>query len=111
MNCHLDKYQATKNPNHAAVGYDTNCVNCHSTKTWLDAKFNHPAAFPLTNGHAGIQCTVCHTNGVFTGLTASCVSCHQAKYQATSNPNHTVVGYNTNCVNCHYKSQSRADGI
>ena len=101
VNCHLDKYQATTNPNHATASFGTNCQTCHTTQTWLGATFNHPAAFPLTQGHAGVSCSACHKNGVYTGLVTTCVSCHLDKYQATKDPNHATSGFGTDCQSCH----------
>ena len=102
VSCHLPEYQATTNPNHAAAGLSTDCKTCHNTTAWPGANFNHPASFPLTQAHAGRTCSQCHTTpGVYTGLSTSCVSCHLAKYQATTNPNHTAAGFPTSCQTCH----------
>jgi hypothetical protein len=99
--CHLDDYQRTTTPNHAASGFSTNCTSCHNTTTWLGAAFSHPASFPLTGGHGGRACSACHQSGVFTGLSTTCVSCHQSKYQQTTNPNHAAAGFPTTCNTCH----------
>jgi hypothetical protein len=99
--CHIAQYQATTNPNHAASGFDTNCKTCHSVRSWLGAKFNHPADFPLTGGHGGIACSSCHKGGTFTGLSTACVFCHLSNYQQTTNPNHAAAGFGTNCQTCH----------
>ncbi|MCX5660126.1 MAG: cytochrome c3 family protein [Planctomycetota bacterium] len=101
VSCHQAKYNATTAPPHAATGYGTDCKTCHNTTAWLGAKFTHPLAFPLTNGHAGKQCSVCHKGGIYTGLTASCVSCHQTKYTATTTPPHAAAGFSTACQTCH----------
>lgn len=99
--CHMDKYAATTNPNHAASGFGTNCKSCHSVNSWLGAKFNHPAAFPLTGGHGGVACAACHKGGVYTGLSTACATCHMDKYQATTDPNHAASGFGTDCQSCH----------
>jgi len=101
VTCHLADYQRTTNPNHASAGFGTNCASCHTISSWLSAHFNHPAAFPLTQGHAGLACTACHKNGTYTGLATACVNCHLDKYQATTSPNHASAGYGTNCQDCH----------
>ena len=67
----------------------------------LTALFNHPADFPLTNGHAGVNCVTCHAPGVTLNPSTTCVACHLNKYQATTAPNHTAAGYGTNCQSCH----------
>ena len=55
--------------------YGTACDACHSPNGWLPATFDH-SLFPLTGGHAGLPCTRCHMNGVFTGLSTTCSVCH-----------------------------------
>ncbi|MGA1225250.1 MAG: cytochrome c3 family protein [Phycisphaerales bacterium] len=100
--CHLDDYQATTNPNHAAAGFSTDCRSCHTTAQWPGGGFIHPSTFPLTQAHSGHQCSACHTTpGVFVGLSTDCVSCHLAEYQATTNPNHASAGFSTACQTCH----------
>lgn len=100
--CHLDDFQGTTNPNHVNAGFSTNCTQCHTTSQWQGAVFQHPASFPLTSAHANRSCTACHTTpGVYTGLSTDCASCHLDDYQATTNPNHTQLGYPTTCTTCH----------
>ncbi|MBI1336234.1 MAG: hypothetical protein GC164_04650 [Phycisphaera sp.] len=101
VTCHLTKYQATKDPNHAAAGFPTDCKQCHTTTTWLGAKFDHPASFPLSAGHGGLNCTDCHVGGKFQGLSTDCVTCHLTDYQGTTNPNHAASGFSTTCTTCH----------
>jgi hypothetical protein len=67
---------------------------------WTSENINH-AFFPLTGGHASIDCITCHTSGVFSKIPAECVSCHQTDYNATSNPNHAGADFSTNCIECH----------
>ncbi len=43
----------------------------------------------------------CHVGGKFTGLSASCYSCHQTQYQSTTNPNHAAAGFPQDCSVCH----------
>jgi hypothetical protein len=100
--CHLTNYQNTTNPNHATAGYPTTCTQCHNTRQWQGATFTHPAAFPLTNGHAGRGCTLCHTTpGVYTGLSTACSNCHLADFQRTTNPNHAAANFSQTCTDCH----------
>jgi hypothetical protein len=100
--CHMKDYNGTTNPNHAAAGFPTDCSVCHSTATWLNATFNHAATgFALTGFHATLQCSACHLNGVFTGLSPACASCHMKDYQGTTNPNHAAAGFPTDCSICH----------
>jgi hypothetical protein len=57
--------------------FGNGCGTCHTTQGWLPATFDHVLTkFPLTGAHAGLACTKCHTNAVFTVLPTTCVSCH-----------------------------------
>lgn len=57
--------------------FGSGCGTCHTTQGWLPATFDHSLTkFPLTGAHAGLACTKCHTNAVFTVLPTNCVSCH-----------------------------------
>jgi hypothetical protein len=106
--CHLKDYQATTNPNHASVGFSTDCRLCHTMMTWTAARFDHRATrFPLTGAHVGLPCERCHVGNVFTGLDPACVSCHQADYDAT-NPSHVSLGFPTTCATCHNTSSWNA---
>jgi hypothetical protein len=55
----------------------------------------------LTQGHANLPCTRCHTNGTFGNIPNQCIDCHQTNYAATSNPNHQVANIPTTCADCH----------
>ncbi len=98
--CHQDNYNATNSPNHAASGFSTDCATCHNTNGWGGAMFNHNT-FPLTGLHTGLNCTECHINGVFQGTPRTCVGCHQADYNGTTNPNHAASSFSTDCTICH----------
>jgi len=66
-------------------------------KTKGDGTFTHPSSFPLTNSHAGHQCSVCHTTpGTFAGLSNQCITCHQSDFQRGHNGQGS-----TNCAQCH----------
>jgi hypothetical protein len=100
--CHLQTYEATRDPDHRAAGLSTDCTSCHSTIAWSRARFDHAASgFPLTGAHAGLTCNQCHANFQFRGAAASCVTCHQGDYDATADPNHAATGMPTNCAACH----------
>ncbi len=107
VSCHLSKYQATTNPNHAAAGFPTDCAACHTTAQWPGAKFDHNTAtrFPLTGKHTTVTCTQCHASGQYASLATTCVSCHLAKYQATTNPSHVAAGFPQDCSLCHNTTQ------
>jgi len=41
---------------------------------------------------------------------ADCYSCHKQEYNATTNPNHRALGYNTDCLSCHSQSARQWSG-
>ncbi len=101
--CHLPDYQKTANPPHAQAGFPTTCQTCHTTASWLGAKFDHNTmtSFPLTGAHVNVQCSQCHINGKYAGTPKDCASCHLPDYQKTTNPNHVQAGFPTDCSVCH----------
>ncbi len=101
--CHQADYQAAENPDHVAAAFSTDCSECHfiTSFTWTGGNFNH-SFFPLTNGHAISDCFQCHKEGSpYSDISAECVSCHQDDYDATENPNHSAIGFPTDCALCH----------
>jgi len=104
-NCHQENYIATTQPNHISVGYSTQCIDCHTiySNEWKGTGFNHDF-FPLTQGHSNSICADCHINGNLTKLSQECVSCHEADYNASTNPNHVSAQFSTNCTECHSTS-------
>lgn len=101
FSCHKQDYYATKNPNHASLGYSLDCLSCHSQSStqWTGAGIEH-SFFPLQGGHA-IDCAQCHTSGYTVKLSSDCYSCHQTDYEATNNPPHSVSGFSKDCKTCH----------
>ena len=100
--CHQADYTGTTTPPHAASNFPTTCQTCHTTAGWTGATFNH-SWWPLAGAHAvpPRQCTDCHGSGVYQGTPSTCVSCHLANYQGTTNPNHQASNFPTTCQNCH----------
>ena len=102
VSCHQSAFNGTTNPPHQAAGFPTTCTACHTTTTWTGAVFNHSTTqFPLTGAHQAATCQACHSDGVYDGKPTTCISCHQAKYSATTNPPHQAAGYSTDCTTCH----------
>ena len=103
FSCHQANYQAVKNPDHVAAGFPTKCDSCHNVNAWRPASFtdHSKTRFPLTGAHQRVNCAQCHVGGKYTGTPTDCFSCHQAKYQATKNPNHVAAGFPTTCLSCH----------
>jgi hypothetical protein len=102
FDCHQDDYNATTQPNHIQGGYSKNCLECHSINslTWTSSGIDH-SFFPLSAGHAINDCSRCHTGGNFNNLSPECLSCHQADYDATTNPNHIQAQFPISCTQCH----------
>ncbi len=103
--CHTPKYTATTNPSHTALSISLDCVTCHTTvKGWIPALFpNHAAYFAFAGAHIAIasNCASCH-NGSYPVQTARvCDNCHSVKYNATTNPPHSLVAYSRTCTSCH----------
>lgn len=102
INCHLDDFQATLNPNHQASGYSTDCIECHSPLgfEWGAGNIIHDF-FPLVQGHDIPDCAACHDLNNFADVSAECVSCHSQDFAATANPNHQNLGLSNDCAACH----------
>lgn len=93
--CHEDVHKGELGPD---------CASCHGQERPFKESplFKHPESFPLRDGHAGRQCSECHTEPkVFTGLSLECGSCHMDDYDKTTKPPHVVAGMDTNCLTCH----------
>jgi len=102
VSCHLDKYTATTNPNHAAAQFPQDCQLCHTTSQWTGATFDHSRTqFPLTGAHTTVQCTNCHVGNQYTGTPTACFSCHSSEFRNVTNPNHVAAGFPTTCATCH----------
>ncbi|MFL6307270.1 MAG: multiheme c-type cytochrome [Candidatus Sulfotelmatobacter sp.] len=104
LTCHLKDFQATKNPNHVAANFPSNCLQCHTTAAWQPAKFDHsPVNFVLTGAHTvpPRQCTDCHVNNNYNLTSTTCVSCHLKDFQGATNPNHVSGGFAQTCETCH----------
>jgi predicted CXXCH cytochrome family protein len=99
--CHQQNFAGAKNPDHLSAQFSVVCTDCHTIGVgWKPAKFDH-TVFPLTLGHAGPSCTDCHKDGNYTSTSPECYSCHQQNFLATTNPNHSNLGFPTSCTICH----------
>ncbi len=104
--CHAADYSNTTRPDHARVGFPTECEICHSPIGWNFALFDggvgfaHDSFFPLTGSHRGLDCSACHADGFF-GTSSDCYACHRGDYDQTSDPNHAAAGFPTDCESCH----------
>ena len=102
VDCHMQDYQTAVNPNHVSGNFSIQCFDCHlmTAFAWGGAGFNH-SYFPLTQGHATYDCNNCHTGTDYSDISAECFSCHQADYNASTNPNHLAADISTSCLECH----------
>jgi len=117
MSCHTTDWNKTQTiggsvPNHVTAGFPSTaaaCSTCHTITKWSDGKFDHSATgFLLTNGHANVQCALCHINGNYslTIQPTDCGNsqCHLTTWQQTNNPVHSTSGAGfaaANCSKCH----------
>lgn len=106
FSCHRADYQSAARPDHARIGFPTNCATCHITSTWHEARvdfgpdFDHDLFYPLTGAHRGRPCESCHAAG-YSGTPTDCFSCHRTEYDSTTDPNHLEAGFPTTCEACH----------
>jgi len=100
--CHESDYQSTTSPDHEASNYSKNCTECHQIGafSWSGAAVDH-SFFPLNLGHTINNCLDCHKTPDYASTSPVCGSCHQPDYNATTNPNHTALGFPTDCKSCH----------
>ena len=100
VGCHQSEYNATRNPNHAAAGFNTVCDTCHraTDSNWLQATFTH-TAFPLTGRH-NVACAQCHTTGNYAVF--SCTVCHNRSEMDSAHAGRPGYVYASNaCYSCH----------
>lgn len=102
--CHSDDFNTTKDPDHKKAGFPTDCAICHkSMVTWSGAVFSH-STFELEGAHKTLDCSDCHSDGVYQGRSSDCVSCHLNDYNNTRDPSHKNAGFPTSCNSCHSAS-------
>jgi hypothetical protein len=102
INCHSADYYATTNPNHTALGYSTNCYECHSISSleWKANTYTHDF-FPLVQGHSIPRCNDCHGEAPYQKVSSDCWDCHEADYNQTTSPNHAEAVFSSDCASCH----------
>lgn len=103
VSCHTDDLARALEPDHRALGWTSSCDDCHSVSTFGGAGFVH-TQFPLTGGHAALDCSQCHVGGQFSGTPSDCAACHQQDYLAATNPPHATLGFPMTCAECHTTS-------
>jgi len=102
IGCHQDQFRAASSPDHVAGNFPQDCMICHTSLAWRPARFDHArTGFTLTGAHRTLDCSRCHTDGTYQGLSSACASCHQGDYDGTTSPSHASLGYSTECQTCH----------
>jgi hypothetical protein len=75
--------------------FGTECAACHNTNSWQGAVFDHSqTAFPLVGQHLAVECTRCHSGGVYHGTPTRCFACHAADDEHNGQ-------FGTDCAACH----------
>jgi hypothetical protein len=113
VGCHMNDYMTAKTPDHVAGNFSQDCAGCHTTTTWLSAKFDHnTTGFALTGAHNSLQCTQCHNAqfGNYNIPSGACANCHMADYNGTTNPPHQTSGFPLTCDGCHTTTNWMAAG-
>ena len=91
--------RSSRNP-HGAISIP--CENCHTSSGWKPIRnvpeFNHDhTRYPLRGMHQKVQCTLCHTNLVFTNVSTRCADCHadihRSQFGSDCERCHTVKGW------------------
>ncbi|MEI7812222.1 MAG: hypothetical protein WCJ01_07330 [Ignavibacteria bacterium] len=99
--CHESNFNTTVDPDHVALGFSLDCLQCHTTAAWKPSSFNHTTTnFPLTGAHTNLTCLKCHAGG-YKGTSTVCSGCHQNSYTSAVNPNHSSAGISQDCIKCH----------
>ncbi len=99
--CHQD-------PHRGEMG--TDCSRCHSARSFVDRgpmfRAHQLTRFPLTGGHAALDCESCHPPAAqgqlqFVSTQAECSACHMDAYRSAKAPDHLAGGFPTECQSCH----------
>ena len=76
-----------------------NCAQCHTTRAWMPATFEHDEYFHLDRDH-DTKCITCHTNSNYIDYT--CYGCHEHS-RSEVREEHAEEGIRDfeNCTECH----------
>jgi hypothetical protein len=112
IDCHLDEYVNTSDPDHQTAGFPTDCLLCHGTSSWDVLRFpQHDPWFPINSGtHQGEwdSCSDCHTTpGDFTEF--ECTGCHAHSFDEMEEKHDGVDDYvwvSSECYSCHPRGRA-----
>ncbi|MCB2204042.1 hypothetical protein KQI65_04780, partial [bacterium] len=105
--CHDEDYNRTSQPDHALVGFDRQCEECHNTEAWqpierMPISIDHDKTrFPLLGAHRTTDCVECHAGLVFAGTPVECFACHEKDFNDAKNPDHVAGSFDRECTTCH----------
>lgn len=77
------------------------CDDCHDTRDWDDAEFDHDPFFPLPHDDVS-ACESCHVTGDYAVF--SCIDCHEHRRSEMDDEHDDVGNYQWNsdaCLSCH----------
>ncbi|MGA2623345.1 MAG: hypothetical protein ABSF91_05775 [Bacteroidota bacterium] len=60
--------------------------------------------FPLLGKHSLVDCDACHDRASthqYAGTPLTCITCHQADFEGSKNPNHVQDRFPVDCIRCH----------
>lgn len=100
--CHADDLERARDPDHAYLGWVSQCDDCHAPVSWARSGYVH-VFFALSGRHASLHCTQCHTSIIITKQ-ADCAGCHLDEYRATTEPPHGLLRFSLHCQECHATS-------
>lgn len=103
QSCHTDVHKGT---------LSVNCESCHQVTSWSPLPqtkimdIHNSGRFPLVGAHQNADCFGCHAksgNGAVFRVTKSldCISCHRSDYAIPKSPDHVLLGFPNNCLDCH----------
>jgi hypothetical protein len=84
-----------------------NCSQCHSTKAWKPATFDHDKSFVLDKDH-NVDCATCHVNNDYNRYT--CYGCHEHTVDNILRKHRKErISNINNCVRCHRSADGEGD--
>ncbi len=106
--CHADQHNGQ---------LGSTCQNCHTTRGWQNEQevfeVHASRGFPLAGTHAIVDCQSCHKGQLseqYAGTPADCQFCHESDFNTTTDPNHVLAGFDSDCVQCHRSSAVTWEG-
>jgi hypothetical protein len=100
--CHQDNFAVAKNPDHFMAGFTADCQTCHPAvaSNWRNTTFQHTGEFQIRGAHLSVDCLGCHSES-YAGTSRLCYGCHDSDFSTASDPDHSGMGFPTNCEVCH----------